>query len=138
MPDSCPAFGCTNRRSTTSLQFYCIPSAKRYPEQRITKWVTAKNDRLRKQTTLKYAVLILQPMSHRSFQKHEFLQFIKYFKTVWSGFFTSTLFSPCSYRFYRNGMCLKFLRILIAVMYFKDRNWISKTAIVLAVRWSVK
>ena len=48
MPDSCPAFGCTNRRSTTSLQFYRIPPAKRYPEQRITKWVTAKNDRLRK------------------------------------------------------------------------------------------
>ena len=76
MPDSCPAFGCTNRRSTTSLQFYCIPSAKRYPEQRITKWVTAKNDRLRKQTTHIYAVLILQLMSHRSFQKHvSFLQF---------------------------------------------------------------
>ena len=48
MPDSCAAFGCTNRRSTTSLQFYRIPSAKRYPELRITKWVTAKNDRLRK------------------------------------------------------------------------------------------
>ena len=27
MPDSCPAFRCTNRRSTTSLQFYGIPSA---------------------------------------------------------------------------------------------------------------
>ena len=27
MPDSCAAFGCTNRRSTTSLQFYGIPSA---------------------------------------------------------------------------------------------------------------
>ena len=40
MPDSCAAFGCTNRRSTTSLQFYRIPSAKRYPERRI-KWVTA-------------------------------------------------------------------------------------------------
>ena len=25
MPDSCAAFGCTNRRSTTSLKFYCIP-----------------------------------------------------------------------------------------------------------------
>ena len=48
MPDSCAAFVCANRRSTTSLQFYCIPSAKRYPELRITKWVTAKNDRLRK------------------------------------------------------------------------------------------
>ena len=48
MPDSCTAFGCTNRRSTTSLQFYRIPSAKRYPEQRIAKWVTAKSDRLRK------------------------------------------------------------------------------------------
>ena len=39
-PDSCAAFECTNRRSSTSLQFYCIPSAKRYPERRI-KWVTA-------------------------------------------------------------------------------------------------
>ena len=48
MPDSCAAFGCTNRRLTTSLQFYRIPSAKRYPELRITKWVTAKNDRPRK------------------------------------------------------------------------------------------
>ena len=48
MPDSCAAFGCTNRRSTTSLQFYRIPSAKRYPEQRITKWFTAEIDRLRK------------------------------------------------------------------------------------------
>ena len=47
MPDSCAAFGCTNRRSAT-LQFYCTPSAKLYPEQRITKWVTAKNDQLRK------------------------------------------------------------------------------------------
>ena len=37
-----------NRRSTTSLQFYRIPSAKRYPERRITKWITAENDRLRK------------------------------------------------------------------------------------------
>ena len=51
----------------------------------------------------------------------------KCFKTVWSGLFTSTLFSPCSYRLDRNGMLLKFLRILITVMYFKDRNWISKT-----------
>ena len=48
MPDSCTAFGCTNHKSTTSLQFYCIPSGKRYPEQGITKWVTAKNDWLRK------------------------------------------------------------------------------------------
>ena len=49
MPDSCTVFGCTNRRSTTFLQFYCISSARRYPEQRITKWVTtAKNDQLRK------------------------------------------------------------------------------------------
>ena len=38
MLDSCTAFGCTNRRSTTSLKFYCIPSAKRYREQR-KKWV---------------------------------------------------------------------------------------------------
>ena len=44
--DSCAAFRCTNRRSTTSLQFYRIPSAKRYPE--LTKWATAKNDWLRK------------------------------------------------------------------------------------------
>ena len=77
MPDSSAAFGCTNRRSTTSLQFYRIPSAKRYPEQRITKWVTAKNDRLRKWRTRKYVVLILQLISHHSFQKHEFfLQFL--------------------------------------------------------------
>ena len=48
MPDSCAAFGCTNQRSTTSLQFYYIPSAKRYPEQRETKWVTAKSDQIRK------------------------------------------------------------------------------------------
>ena len=40
MLDSCAAFGCTNRISSTSLQFYCIPSAKRHPERRI-KWVTA-------------------------------------------------------------------------------------------------
>ena len=39
MHDSCAAFGCTNRRSSTSLQFYRIPSAKRHPERRI-KWVT--------------------------------------------------------------------------------------------------
>ena len=48
MTESCPAFGCTNWRSTTSLQFYRISSAKRYPEQRITKWVTAKKNQLRK------------------------------------------------------------------------------------------
>ena len=50
MPDSRAAFGCTNRRSTTSsaLQFYCIPSTKRYPEQRITKWATARNYRANK------------------------------------------------------------------------------------------
>ena len=40
MPDSWAAFGCTNERSSTSLQFYCIPLAKQHPEQRI-KWVTA-------------------------------------------------------------------------------------------------
>ena len=51
----------------------------------------------------------------------------KSFKTIWSGLFTSTLFSPCSYRFDRNGMLLKCLRILITAMYFKDRNCISKT-----------
>ena len=28
MPDSCATFECTNRRSTTALQFYCTPSAK--------------------------------------------------------------------------------------------------------------
>ena len=39
MSDSCAAFGCTNQRSSTSLQFYRIPSAKRYLERRI-KWVT--------------------------------------------------------------------------------------------------
>ena len=50
----------------------------------------------------------------------------KCFKTVWSGLFSSTL-SPCSYRLDRNGILLKFWRILITVMYFKDRNWISKT-----------
>ena len=53
MPDSCAAFGCTSwsTKSTTSLQFYRIPSAKRYPEQRITKWANATNDRLRKYIT---------------------------------------------------------------------------------------
>ena len=51
----------------------------------------------------------------------------KCFKTVWSGLFASTLFSPCSYHLDRNGMLLKFLRILITIRYFKDRNWISKT-----------
>ena len=51
----------------------------------------------------------------------------KCFKTVWSGLLKSTLFSPCSYRLDRNGMLLKFLRILIRVVYFKDRKWISKT-----------
>ena len=77
MPDSWAAFGCTNRSSTTSLQFYCILSAKQCPEQRITKWVTAKNDRLRKQVTHKYVELILQQIAHRSFQKQEFfLQFL--------------------------------------------------------------
>ena len=40
MPDSCAAFACTIQVSGTSLQFYRIPSAKRYPERRI-KWVTA-------------------------------------------------------------------------------------------------
>ena len=37
MADSYAAFGCTNR----------ISLAKRYPEQRITTWVTAKNDRVK-------------------------------------------------------------------------------------------
>ena len=44
MSGSCAAFGCTN----SSLQFYRIASVKRYPELRISKWVTAKNDQLRK------------------------------------------------------------------------------------------
>ena len=53
----------------------------------------------------------------------------KCFKLVWSGLFTSALFSPCSYRLDRNGMLLKFLRILITAMYFKTVSlfWISKT-----------
>ena len=51
----------------------------------------------------------------------------KCFKAVWSGLFISALFSPCSYRFDRNEMLLRFLRIRITVMYFKDRNWIPKT-----------
>ena len=51
----------------------------------------------------------------------------KCFKTVWSGLFTLSLFSPCSNRLDRNGMLLKFLCILITVMHFKDRNWIPKT-----------
>ena len=77
MSDSWAAFGCTNRRSTTSLQLYCIPIAKRYPGKRI-KWV--KERKLmdwEKKITHEYVVLILQLVSHRSFQKHEFfLQFI--------------------------------------------------------------
>ena len=32
-----------------------------------------------------------------------------------------------SYRLDKNGMLLKFLRVLLTLMYFKDRNWISKT-----------
>ena len=40
IPGNCTAFGCTNRRSTTSLQFYRISSAKRYPVRRM-KWSTA-------------------------------------------------------------------------------------------------
>ena len=32
MSDSCTAFGCTNRRSTTFLEFYYTSSARRYPE----------------------------------------------------------------------------------------------------------
>ena len=31
-----------------SDSIYCIFKARRYPEQRITKWVNAENDRLRK------------------------------------------------------------------------------------------
>ena len=76
MPECYAAFGCTNWRSTTSLQFYRIPSAKRYPEQRITKWVNAKINRLRKCIT-HVCSLILQLIRHRSFQKYEFfLQFL--------------------------------------------------------------
>ena len=44
--------------------------------------------------------------------------------------YINTLQSPCiawPYRFDRNGMLLKLLRILIRVLYFKDQNWISKT-----------
>ena len=51
----------------------------------------------------------------------------KCFKTVWSGLFTSTLFSSCSYRSDRSGMLLKFLRILITLMYFNDQKGIPKT-----------
>ena len=40
MLDSCAAFRCIYWRSTTSMQFYHIPSAKQYLEWRI-KWVTA-------------------------------------------------------------------------------------------------
>ena len=40
MPDSCTAFGCTNRRSNTSLQFYCIPLAKQYSEQQHLKFAS--------------------------------------------------------------------------------------------------
>ena len=40
--------------------------------------------------------------------------------------YINTLFSPC-YRLGRNGKFLKCLRILIAVVYFKDRKWIWKT-----------
>ena len=40
--------------------------------------------------------------------------------------YINTLFSPC-YRLGRNGKLLKFLRILITVVYVKERNWISKT-----------
>ena len=42
-------------------------------------------------------------------------------------YINTVLALPCSYRLDRKGMLLKFLSILIALMYFKDRNWISKT-----------
>ena len=41
MPDTCCAFGCSNRRSKeSSLKFYRIPSQKKKPELR-KKWITA-------------------------------------------------------------------------------------------------
>ena len=53
--------------------------------------------------------------------------------TKFSGLFQFTQFEVCclhkhcsrlvaSYRLDRNGMLLKFLRVLITLMYFKDRN----------------
>ena len=52
---------------------------------------------------------------------------LKYLKILWIELlsYISTLFSPC-YRLGRNGKLLKCLRILITVVYFKDRNWICK------------
>ena len=54
---------------------------------------------------------------------------LKCFKTVWSRLFISTHCSHLvtSYRLDRNGRLLKLLRILITVVYFKDRNWLPKT-----------
>ena len=46
MPDSLAASGCTNRRSSTSLQFYGIPSAKRYPERRIKRVTAMRREKL--------------------------------------------------------------------------------------------
>ena len=40
--------------------------------------------------------------------------------------YINTLFLPC-YSLGRNGKLLKCLRILIAVVYFKERSWICKT-----------
>ena len=52
---------------------------------------------------------------------------LKCLKTVWSGLFTSTNCSRLVIARERNGKLLKFLHILITVVYFKDRNWMSKT-----------
>ena len=40
--------------------------------------------------------------------------------------YINTLFSPCC-RLGRNGTLLKCLRILITVVYFRDREWVCKT-----------
>ena len=53
---------------------------------------------------------------------------LKCFKTVWNGLFTSTHCSRLvAIAWIRMEGCSNFYRILITVVYFKDRNWISKT-----------
>ena len=54
---------------------------------------------------------------------------LKCFKAVWNGLFTWTHCSclVASYRLEeKNGRLVKFLRIPITIVYFKDRNWSSK------------
>ena len=77
MPDSCAAFGCTNRRSNTSLQFYRMPSGKRYPERRI-KWVTTmRREKWPVEKINNARICSAHFVTGKPFQEHEFfLQFL--------------------------------------------------------------